>query len=275
MLNQTEKRPVILAIGGHDPVGGAGIQADIESIGSNGCHAATAITCLTVQDTCNVRKLIPIPATTLLDQAQAVLSDCCVSAIKIGLLGHQDSASAVTELLKANPQIPVVFDPVLAAGGGSDLANEGLLSVIRDELLPLCHLLTPNTHEALRLSRQDQHTSLELSAQALLGTGARAVLVTGSHDMSDPQQVTHRLYRPNEPAWQSRWPRLAGEFHGSGCTLASAIAAGLARGLSLVEASQAGLAYTWATLEAGFAAGRCQRIPFRYLNLSHTGAPGS
>ncbi len=274
MHETSENRPVILAIGGHDPVGGAGIQADIESIGSNGCHATTAITCLTVQDTCNVRKLIPISTQTLQDQVLAVLADCHVSAIKIGLLGHADATSAVAELLKTHPQIPVVFDPVLAAGGGSDLTNERLLAVIRDELLPLCHLLTPNTHEALRLSGLDQTASLDDCARVLLGTGARAILLTGTHDMSDLQQVTHRLYRPNEPDWLSRWPRLAGEFHGSGCTLASAIAAGLGRNLPLIEAAQAGLAYTWSCLKAGFAAGHCQRIPYRYLSLTQTGAPG-
>ncbi len=275
MGNETHKRPVVLAIGGHDPIGGAGIQADIESIGSNGCHAATAITCLTVQDTCNVRNILPVPTETLRDQALAVLRDCQVRAIKIGLLGHSDSARVVAELVRDHPRIPVVFDPVLAAGGGTDLANDSLLDVIRDELLPRCNLLTPNTHEALRLSRRDEGAGAQDGAQALLDSGVRAILLTGTHDMSDSQQVTHRLYRPSQPVWVSHWPRHGGEYHGSGCTLASAIAAGLGRGLPLEEAVQTGLSYTWSSLKAGFPAGRCQWIPYRYLNLSQLGEPSS
>ncbi len=274
MGNETHKRPVVLAIGGHDPIGGAGIQADIESIGSNGCHAATAITCLTVQDTCNVRKILPVPAETLREQALAVLQDSQVCGIKIGLLGYSESARVVAELLRDHPRIPVVFDPVLAAGGGTDLADNSLLEVIREELLPCCDLLTPNTHEALRLS-QDGGASPQGSAQALLASGVRAILLTGTHDMSDPHLVTHRLYRRSQPVWVSRWPRHAGEYHGSGCTLASAIAAGLARGLPLEEAAQAGLSYTWSSLKAGFPVGRCQWIPYRYLNLSQPSEPST
>ncbi|MET0066591.1 MAG: hydroxymethylpyrimidine/phosphomethylpyrimidine kinase [Candidatus Thiodiazotropha sp.] len=271
MLKQTEKRPVVLAIGGHDPIGGAGIQADIEAIGSNGCHAATVVTCLTVQDTCNVRKLIPTPVEILLEQARAVLSDCLVSAIKIGLLGNAEAAQAVADLIGDHPRIPVVFDPVLAAGGGSDLANDRLLQVIRSDLLPRCHLLTPNTHEAFRLSGQNQDFDPDRCAQTLLESGARAILLTGTHDTRDAHQVIHRLYRGGEPLWLSRWPRLEGEYHGSGCTLASAIAAALGHGCSLTDATQHGLAFTWSSLEAGFPVGHCQKIPERYLKRSQPG----
>ena len=268
MSNDAKNIPLVLAIGGHDPSGGAGIQADIEAIGMNRCHAATVTTCLTVQDSCNVIALHPVAPSIILAQAEAIFADSRVSAIKIGLLGSAEAATAVAELLRHHPEVPAVFDPVLAAGGGSDLAGESLIQTIQSQLLARCDLVTPNTHEARRLTNPSNDASLDDCAVGLLGYGAGAVLITGTHEQTQDGTITHRLYRPGHSVSQSAWQRLPGEFHGSGCTLAAAIAAHLARGDELEHAVQQGLQYTWLSLFHGFRSGRCQSTPDRLFPLS-------
>ena len=263
MSNKLPSLPIILAIGGHDPGGGAGIQADIESIAANGCHAATVVTCLTVQDSCNLRALQPVPADSVAAQAEAVLADCRVATIKIGLIGDSAIAAALVSLLTSHPEIPVVFDPVLAAGGGRDLANQTLLEIISNQLLPLCRLITPNSPEARRLCHSD--LPLETAARKLLSKGAKAVLITGTHEKT--RQVTNRLYDSTGLLDASHWERLPGEYHGSGCTLASAVAAGLARGLPLLDAVRQGQMYSWRSLQQGFRSGRCQALPNRLFTI--------
>ncbi len=263
MHSETELRPVVLAIGGHDPGGGAGIQADIEAIGANGCHPATALTCLTVQDSCNVSQLVPLPVEHLWAQCEAVMQDCTVSAIKIGLLGSPQAAVTVIRLLKAFPLIPSILDPVLAAGGGNELASEELLSIIRHDLLPLCRLITPNTPEAARLSTGDRTACPDRHAEILLQLGCGSVLITGTHDVSDRNRVINRLYRPGEPTLTRQYPRLPGEYHGSGCTLAAALATRIGLGESLENATRTALDYSWSCLQQGYRTGRCQSIPNR------------
>ncbi|MEJ2621052.1 MAG: hydroxymethylpyrimidine/phosphomethylpyrimidine kinase [Candidatus Thiodiazotropha sp.] len=265
MQSEIERRPVVLAIGGHDPGGGAGIQADIEAIGANGCHAATALTCLTVQDSCDVSGLIPQSAEQLTAQCIAVIEDCRVSAIKIGLLGSLQAAHAVIRLLEGFPDIPAIYDPVLAAGGGSELSSEQLLMTIREDLLPLCNLITPNTVEAARLSAAGNSASLEQHAEILFQLGCRAVLITGTHDEQDQHRVINRLYRPGISPLVRHYPRLPGEYHGSGCTLAAALAARIALGDNLQRATEAALDYSWKTLQQGFQTGRCQSMPNRWF----------
>jgi hydroxymethylpyrimidine/phosphomethylpyrimidine kinase len=260
--------PVVLAIGGHDPGGGAGIQADIEAIGANGCHAATALTCQTVQDSCNVSQLIPLSAETLHAQCTAVLQDCQVSAIKIGLLGSSQSAETVITILQSHPEIPSILDPVLAAGGGSDLTNQVLLNIIRKKLLPLCDLITPNTDEASRLSNCDPGAPIDHQAEILLDSVNQAVLITGTHDLSSPATVINRLYQRGKETMVSTSPRLSGEYHGSGCTLASSLAARIALGESIEDATHNALTYSWNCLKSGFRTGRCQSLPNRW-HLAH------
>jgi hydroxymethylpyrimidine/phosphomethylpyrimidine kinase len=263
MKQKTQTLPIVLAIGGHDPSGGAGIQADIESIAANGCHATTVVTCLTVQDSCDVSSLHPAPPDQVRAQAEAVFADCHVGAIKLGLMGDAAIAETLISLLQNHPEIPLVLDPVLAAGGGSELASRALLDVILTGLLPLCSLITPNSIEARRLT--DADLSLEASAQALLSAGTEAVLITGTHE--ETMTVSNRLYDESGLLDESHWERLPGEYHGSGCTLASAIAAGLARGLPLVESVRRGQAYSWQSLKQGFRSGRCQSLPDRLFAL--------
>ncbi|MES9992080.1 MAG: hydroxymethylpyrimidine/phosphomethylpyrimidine kinase [Candidatus Thiodiazotropha sp.] len=267
MYDKSPHLPVVLAIGGHDPGGGAGIQADIEAIAANGCHATTAVTCLTVQDSCNLSQLLPTDISILKDQISATLEDCRVATIKIGLVGSLAAAEAIVETLREHPKIPLVLDPVLAAGGGRDLSNRDLVEYLRHALIPLCRLLTPNTPEAARLAGLDLLRDYQVAADRLLELGTDAVLITGSHDPQPGEEIVHRLYQPSTPPMLSRWQRLRGEFHGSGCTLTSAIAARMAQQESLETAVEQGLAYTWSAISNGFKTGRCQAIPERLLRL--------
>jgi hydroxymethylpyrimidine/phosphomethylpyrimidine kinase len=205
----------------------------------------------------------PVPADSVTAQAEAVLADCQVAVIKIGLIGDAVIAAALISLLQSRPEIPVVLDPVLTAGGGRDLANQTLLEIISNQLLPLCSLITPNSPEARRLCHAD--LPLEDAARKLLSKGAKAVLITGTHENTN--QVTNRLYDRTGLLDASHWERLPGEYHGSGCTLTSAIAAGLARGLSLLEAVRKGQAYSWQSLQQGFHGGRCQALPNRLFAI--------
>ncbi len=258
--------PTVLAIGGHDPSGGAGIQADIESIAANGCHAATAVTCLTVQDSCDLIALHPVDPAQLIAQVEAVLGDGKIGAMKIGLIGAASIAQALVSLLKDHAAPPVIFDPVLATGAGSELASEELLEVIRYELLPLCSLITPNSLEARRLCGKD--LPLDECAQMLLAGGVKSILITGTHEQS--ATVSNRLFDRNGLLDESHWERLPGEYHGSGCTLAAAISAFIARGTPLSEAVRQGQAYSWQSLKQGFRSGRCQSLPDRLYKLGRT-----
>lgn len=263
MQTTSHTLPLVLAIGGHDPGGGAGIQADIESIGANNCHAATVVTCLTIQDSCDLTSLHPVDPGQLIAQAEAVFGDCRIDAIKIGLLGDPTIAQALVTLLEKHPVPPVIFDPVLATGAGSDLASEKLLEVIRYQILPLCRLITPNSLEARRLCGVD--SSLDECARMLLTYGVKSVLITGAHEQATT--VCNRLYDQTGLLDESHWERLPGEYHGSGCTLAAAIAALLARGVPLSEAVRQGQAYSWQSLKQGFRNGRCQSLPNRLYKL--------
>lgn len=250
--------PVVLCFSGHDPGGGAGIQADIETLHSLGCHACTVVTALTVQDTCDVRAVLPQAAERLVEQAELVMADLPVAAVKIGLLGSAELVTAVAGLIRRLAPVPVVLDPVLAAGGGSELASEELVRRIRRELLPLTTVLTPNSPEARRLTGE---SSLDRSAAVLLEAGCQQVLITGTHE-DDGEPVVNRLYGTDSSvSWQ--WPRLPHCYHGSGCTLAAALAGYLALGMSVREAAAAAQAFTWSALAAGWALGHGQHLPAR------------
>ncbi len=252
--------PIVLCLGGHDPIGGAGIQADIETLTALGCHAGTAVTCLTVQDSRDARALHPVQATVFRAQAEAVLDDVQVDAIKIGLIGSPDLIGAIGDLLAAHPHIPVVFDPVLATGGGTDLAQTGLIDALVEQLLPLTDLITPNLAEARRLSGAD---TADDCAQALTDLGADAILLTGTDVIEDDAHVINRLYSANGLSRQWQWPRLPHSYHGSGCTLAAACAAHLALGSDLVEAVARAQHFTHDSLRRGWQPGHGQHLPWR------------
>lgn len=251
--------PVVMTLAGNDPSGGAGIQADIEAIISMGCHAAPVITTVTVQDTQNVKEMVSLSPGLVAAQARAVLEDMPVAAIKIGLLGSVEIAEAVHTLLTDYPRIPVVLDPILAAGDGTELAADELIDALRTLLLPMTTVLTPNSIEARRLAPEAD--SLEACAMALLDRDCELVLITGTHENSP--QVVNSLYGNYRLLESFTWERLAGSYHGSGCTLASAIAGLIAQGQECPAAIRQAQEYTWETLRSGYRIGMGQLIPNR------------
>ncbi|MEQ1635488.1 MAG: hydroxymethylpyrimidine/phosphomethylpyrimidine kinase [Methylococcales bacterium] len=253
-------RPVVLCFSGHDPCGGAGIQADIEVLISHQCHAASVITVLTEQDTQNVKNLSPQSAGQFSAQARTVLADLAVKAIKIGLIGDYAIALAIHEILLEHPAIPVILDPVLAAGGGSRLADQRLTVAIYELLLPLTLIVTPNRQEARQLT---ELSDLNASAEALLAKGCQYVLITGADEEAASPVVCNRLYQQDKRIDTFNWDRLPGNFHGSGCTLAASIAGLIAHGIEAFIAINEAQEYTWNALNAAYQTGHGQLNPNR------------
>lgn len=256
--------PLVLVFAASDPSSGAGIQADLLTLASLGCHPLTAITALTVQDTVGVDSMHAIDADLLERQARTLLEDMPVSAFKIGLLGSTENVVRVAEIVSDYPDIPLVFDPVLASGRGDALSDDEMVSAMRELLLPQTTVLTPNTPEARRLAENDEDEDeppAELCARRLIELGCQYVLITGTHE--NTPQVVNSLFGEGGTLRRDRWERLPGSYHGSGCTLASALAACLANGGSIEEAARDAQEYTWHTLANGFRAGMGQFIPDR------------
>ncbi len=259
--------PIVLTFAASDPSGGAGIQADLLTLSSMGCHALSVLTAITVQDTAGVEDVQAIDSEWVNDQARMILEDMAVSAFKIGMIGSVENAAVIAEVLADYPDVPVVLDPVLASGRGDELANEDLIDAIRELLIPHTTILTPNSVEARRLAIADEdgddEPDLDECADRLLDLGASYVLITGTHE--NTPQVTNTLYEAGGVVRTDQWDRLPGSYHGSGCTLASAIAAALANGLDLPEAVREAQEYTWQTLAAAFRPGMGQYIPDRFF----------
>jgi hydroxymethylpyrimidine/phosphomethylpyrimidine kinase len=256
----TLNRPVVLSFSGHDPSGGAGVQADIETLLSHRCHAASVITALTEQDSRNVKKLIPQCSEAIINQANTLLDDLPVKAFKIGLIGHHETAEAIHAILKQHPQIPVILDPVLAAGGGAELSTVKLIATIVDLLLPCTTVLTPNSEEARKLAGL---VDLNDCGVELLKQGCDYVLITGSHEATS--SVNNRLFHDHR-CWETySWDRLPYSYHGSGCTLASAIAALIAHGLAPIQAVMEAQEYTWNSLNNAYQPGKGQHMPNRFF----------
>jgi len=257
--------PTVLTIAGSDPSGGAGIQADLATIAAFGCHGAAAITALTVQDTRNVQGFRVIGAGELRDQAAAVLADIPVAAVKVGMLGSVDNARAVADLLAGHPDIPAVVDPVLVAAGGGGLAEEDLAEVLQGTLFPRATVVTPNHDEAIRLTGGE--TVPEAIADELLRDGAHYILLKGGHRNEDAEIVTDRLFSFGQEEANFSHPRLPDRgYHGSGCTLSTAIACALADGREIVEAVRTGIDFTHRALRAAYVPGRGQAVPNRLFH---------
>lgn len=253
------KRPLVMCFSGHDPTGGAGINADIESITSQGCHASTIITSLTVQDSVDVYSLIPVDPDIVVQSARSVLEDMPVAAFKLGLLGSVEVVEAVHAILLDYQHIPVIFDPVLASGSGTDLANDEIIAVIKHLLLPLTNVLTPNVPEAAALVPEADSTVA--MASGLMDFGCEHVLMTGTH--SESEQVINRLYHNHREIDHYSWPRLPDTYHGSGCTLAATLSALMAQGLDPLSASREAQQFTWHSLDKASRLGMGQLFPNR------------
>jgi hydroxymethylpyrimidine/phosphomethylpyrimidine kinase len=258
--------PAVLAFSASDPTGGAGLQADLLTIASLGGHPLSALTAVTVQDTRGVEGLLALEPDWIARQARLVLADIPAAAFKIGVLGSARNAEAVAAILAEHPRTPVVLDPVLASGRGDPLSDSETVRILRSALLPRTTVLTPNSLEARHLALAAPDAALADCARALTNTGCRYVLVTGTHEAG--AQVVNTLYDASGVVREDRWPRLPGSFHGSGCTLASALSTMLARGMPVPEAAQAAQEYTWKSLQAGFQPGRGQFLPNRFFSAT-------
>jgi hydroxymethylpyrimidine/phosphomethylpyrimidine kinase len=256
--NAATHAPLLLSIAGHDPSGAAGIQADIETFAALGGRGASLITALTTQNTGEFIAIHPQPVPQFIDQADALFRDLWFSAAKIGLLGSAEIAAAVATLLPRLAGIPVVLDPVTHSGTGRALADRKVRDIITRDLLPMVTILTPNTREACELAGTDHP---DTAVRRLLELGARCLLVTSGDQ--DGATVVNRLFRPAAETLHFEYPRLPGQFHGSGCTLSAAIAALLGLGSDLEAAVRRAQDYTWKSLQRAVRLGRGQWHPTR------------
>lgn len=263
--------PCVLVFSGSDPSGGAGMQADIPAITALGCHPLSVPTALTVQDNVSVFAVHALDPDLVRYQAQVLIDRFDIAAVKLGIAGSHANAemiaSLIRQLRKRNPEMPVVLDPVLANGRGDQLSRDDAAQVI-EPLYALATVITPNLNEARRLCGD---VSPARQAALLMERGCAHVLLKGGHGPQE-EDVVNRWYGQSfrsefaQEAIESarwRWSRLPDEFHGSGCTLAAALSAGLARGLPMRAAIDLAQQYTQHALSTSYAIAPGQRIPHR------------
>jgi hydroxymethylpyrimidine/phosphomethylpyrimidine kinase len=244
--------PIALTIAGSDCSGGAGIQADLKTFSALGVYGASVITALTAQNTLGVSAIHGVPGAFITAQLDAVFEDLDIGAIKIGMVGSQEAINAVADRLAALRGIPIVLDPVMVATSGDALLERGAELLLRERLIPLADLITPNLHEAARLLGDEKTATDEAQmreqAERLLELGPKAVLVKGGH--GEGKEAVDILVTHDGQTRLSA-PRIAtSNTHGTGCTLSSAIAAGLAKGASLEDACARAKTYLTGALAA-------------------------
>jgi hydroxymethylpyrimidine/phosphomethylpyrimidine kinase len=242
----------VLIIAGSDSGGGAGIQADIKTVTCLGGYAMTAITALTAQNTLGVDGIFEIPTAFIKKQLEAVHNDIQIDAVKIGMLGNSDIIKTVSEFIKSNLQnIPIVLDPVMIAKGGSPLLEQSANQTLINELLPLASIVTPNIPEAETIIGKEIKNSDEMKSAALQITnmGANSALVKGGHLSSLNNSVIDVLAYNNE-IFEFEKPRIdSNNTHGTGCTLASAIATGLAQKMDMHKSTARAKEYVFQAIK--------------------------
>ncbi|WP_151449064.1 bifunctional hydroxymethylpyrimidine kinase/phosphomethylpyrimidine kinase [Lacisediminimonas profundi] len=254
------RKACVLVFAGLDPSGGAGIQADITAIAAFGAHALPIVTTLTVQDNDRVYAIHPVDAKLIREQADVLCAKIAVAAVKIGIVGSRDNAQAIAEVIQRlrtrNPALPVVLDPVLASGHGDPLARDNAVAAL-EPLRRLATLITPNIPEAALLCGGVGEVRQQ---GAMLLQDCPDVLIKGGHGEGEIV-INHWFEKGVERCWSL--PRLPGSFHGTGCTLASAIAALLATGHSMEQAIGRAQVWCHGTLEQAYSIAEGQRIPDR------------
>lgn len=245
----------VLTIAGSDSGGGAGIQADLKAFSALGCYGMSAVTAVTAQNTEGVRGIHPIPADVLKAQIEAVLEDIGADAVKIGMLHSPEVIRTVADALAPHPEIPVVLDPVMVATSGDRLLQEEAIAVLKETMIPMASVITPNIPEAeILLDRPlKKQEDLPDAAREMTGLGCPAVLLKAGHLREE--ELTDYLYDSRKddlvpfPSRRLNTPNT----HGTGCTLSSALAACLAAGLPLSEAARRAKDYLNSAIEAGSA----------------------
>lgn len=249
--SKTTGIPIALTIAGSDSSGGAGIQADLKTFSALEVYGASVIAALTAQNTHTVTAVHEVPPQMVADQLEAVLDDLNVRAIKIGMLSNAEVIEAIAVQLK-NLDVPIVLDPVMVAKSGDRLLRRDAISALKEKLLPLATVLTPNLPEAADLLGADEaqsETKMQEQAQELLALGPKYVLMKGGHAKGDTcvDFLTCKMLK----TVRLEAPRLdTKNTHGTGCTLSSAIAAGLAKGLSVEDATRVAHGYLQGAIRA-------------------------
>lgn len=255
-------KPVVLVLAGHDPSGGAGIQADIETLAAHGCIATSVITSLTAQNTQSLISHLPQAAEDFLTQGKLVLEDIKIDACKIGAMGSQELIHAIHELI-TDETFPVILDPVLQSTTGYNFSNDEMCSLISKLLLPFTTVITPNRSEALQLTGT---LTPQAAAEKFHEIGCKNILITDA-EASETKIINH-LYQEDGQTQTFTYDRLPGTFHGSGCTLASAISANLAKNIELTTAVEQAQKFTWNSLKHGLKLGKGQIHPNRFFKQS-------
>ena len=246
-------------LSGLDPSGGAGIQADIQAITSIGAHPLPVLTCLTVQDTRNVYGAEPVSPDLIKQQLECLAQDTPIHAIKTGALGNAEVVEVLVEFVQKHSGVPLIVDPVIKAAGGGDLADDARVTAMKDKLFARAEMITPNGIELAQLGGSDDPAE---AARNLLQTGCESVLATGGHGTGI--HIINTLYNhaPEPMEWEVERVG-SNEYHGTGCTLAAAIAAGRAMGLSPRAAISQAQNYVHRALLHALTVGQGQRVPDR------------
>lgn len=252
--------PVVMSFSNHDPSGSAGIQADIETTASLGCHNTPIITALCAKDTQEIKDIIPVDSSVLIEQARAILEDMPVRAVKIGFLGSVENAEAVHSILRDYPDIPVVLTPVTNMCNNELLNAPAIINAIQTLLLPLTTVATPDLVESHDLAQQADN--IDACAQEILETGCEYVLISGTRRTHEHYE--NSLYSSQGLMKHYTHERLKLFSHGCGATLATSIAAYIAHGIRLMDAIEQGQKFTWQALADSRRLGMGMRIPNRF-----------
>lgn len=256
--------PTVLTFAATDVSSGAGLQADILTFASIGCHPLSVVTAVTVQDTVGVESILAMDSELVNEQARAILEDVEITAFKLGLLGSVENIAVIAEIVSDYPDIPLIIDPIVTSGRSDELGRDEMMDAMSELLFPQATIITPSSLEARRFAFPDDESpqaSLNESAARLLSMGPEYVLITGTHERTP--HISNTLYGDNKLIKDFQWERLPGDFHGSGCTLSSAITACIAHGLSIESAIEEAQEFTWQTLKNGFRPGMGKFIPDR------------
>jgi hydroxymethylpyrimidine/phosphomethylpyrimidine kinase len=249
-----ETRPIVLSISGYDPSSGAGVTADIKTMAAHGCYGVTCITALTVQNTQGVSRVLPVSAKTLTETLAVLSSDVQLSAVKVGMLGSAEVAEALADFLETRRLRNVVLDPVIRSSSGAELLGKEGVTILRDRLIRLVDVITPNIDEACELSGMpvSDLAGMQNAAAALHELGARAVVVTGGHlkDPVDLLSLNGKFIKCKGKKIQSK------STHGTGCAFATALACNLARACDLRDSVDAAGQYVRRAIERAYRVGK-------------------
>ncbi len=251
--------PIVMAFSANDPTGGSGIQADIETLFSLGCHCSTVVTSVSVQDTCELKDFRPLSTSLVIEQARAVLEDMPIAAFKVGLIGSVENVTAIYTILRDYPHIPIIFHPCLKDGGQHNQISVEFINAITSLLFPITTILIADSISAYQLVPGADTT--HACANKLQEYGSKFVFITGVHETTPV--IYNILYQGQELVKTFKWERLPAQYYGCGCTLSASVAGFIARGLAPIEAIQAGQGYTWKCLKQGHRLGMGSTSPNR------------